>query len=235
MLLDHFHPPLFERRPWSGFHSHWASTLTVDINRQLPDGWFAEPNVQWSIEVDVATYEEAGQLVGAAAASPEDVPWEPPAPDKTIDFDLRTDVVEVRVHNDMPGVPMVGVVEIVSPANKDRPETRDAFVSKCDTFLRDAIGLAMIDIVTNRHANMHSLLVERFGETAPSGEELYAAAYRPMRRDESAELALWYKPLSIGAALPSLPLFLKNGPMVKLNLAETYVQTCRDLKIKLTE
>lgn len=41
MLLDHFHAPLDNERHWTGFHSAWATNLAVDLNRLLPDGWFA--------------------------------------------------------------------------------------------------------------------------------------------------------------------------------------------------
>lgn len=232
MLLDHFHAPLDTERHWTGFHSAWATNLAVDLNQQLPDGWFAEPQVRWSVEVDVATFEEANQLVWATIDGHGEELADLPTPYKTIDFDLRTDEVEVRLFKEDCGTPLVGMVELVSPANKEGPEARDAFTSKCDTYLRDAVGLAIVDMVTKRRANMHSLLVERFGETDGPVDPIYASAYRPIRTDDAAELAMWYQPLAIGAPLPSLPLFLKNGPVVRLNLDHTYSQTCRDLKIK---
>jgi hypothetical protein len=157
--------------------------------------------------------------------------WEPPAPAKTIGFALRTDEVEVRIHHDFGDVPLVGVVEMVSPANKDRPESRDAFISKCDNYLRDAIGLVVLDVVTDLKANLHSQLLERYGESDLPDDPLYASAYRPAQRDEQSELEIWYEPLQVGGLLPPMPLFLKNGPHVRINFAETYLQTCQDLRI----
>jgi hypothetical protein len=46
------------------------------------------------------------------------------------------------------GPVLVGAIELVSPANKDRSTHRDAFVSKCETYLRQGIGLVIIDVVT---------------------------------------------------------------------------------------
>ncbi len=57
-LLDHFRPPLVLRRHWHAFHNAWATYIASDLNRLLPDGYFAEPNVQFGIEIDVATFEE---------------------------------------------------------------------------------------------------------------------------------------------------------------------------------
>ncbi len=45
-LLDHFHPPLNMRRHWHAFHNAWATYLASDLNQRLPEGYFAEPNVQ---------------------------------------------------------------------------------------------------------------------------------------------------------------------------------------------
>src|SRR5579883_788083 len=57
-LLDHFHPPLSERRHWHSFHNSWATYLSSQLNSLLPAGYFAEANVQFGIEIDVATFEE---------------------------------------------------------------------------------------------------------------------------------------------------------------------------------
>lgn len=230
MLLDHFHAPIGNLRHWSGFHGAWATKLAVDLNEHLPDGWYAEPTVQWAIEVDVAAFEESEALVGTLATGPSAGTWEPAAPAKTIDFSLTTDVVEVKVYRDFTDFPLVGVIELVSPANKDRPETREAFVSKCDTYLRDGIGLVMVDIVTKHNANLHALLMDRLDDPEPRDEPLYASAYHPVKRNGETKLEIWYEPLAVGQELLSMPLFLKNGPRACVNLADTYRQTLRDLR-----
>lgn len=230
MLLDHFHPPLENRRHWTGFHSRWAGNIAVDLNCQLPEGWFAVPTVHWGIEVDVATFEETEAFVNSPAGS-ESIAWDSPSPLKTIEFPLTTDVVEVQVYQDFGGTPLVGVVELVSPANKDRPENREIFVSKCASYLSHAIGLVLLDIVTDRHANLHSLLMERFDKTDLPDECLYTAAYRPVRRDKHDGLDICYESMRLGGKLPSMPLFLKDGPKLRVNFADTYQQTCEELRI----
>lgn len=229
MLLDHFHPPLKGRRHWTGFHSRWAGNIAVDLNRRLPEGWVAEPTVHWGIEVDVATFEEA--VATRASDTSDPMAWEPPAPVRTIGFSLTTDVVEVQVFHDFGDVPLVGVIELVSPANKDRPETREAFQSKCDAYLRDAIGLVMVDVVTSPRGNLHSLLMQRWGESDLPDDPLYTSAYRPVQRETNGELDIWYDVLQVGGTLPSMPLFLKNGPRIRVNLADTYQLTCDELRI----
>ena len=58
-LQDHFRPPLSVRRHWHAFHNAWATYISSDLNQRLPEGYFAEANVQFGIEIDVATIEEA--------------------------------------------------------------------------------------------------------------------------------------------------------------------------------
>ena len=60
VLQDHFRPPLSIRRHWHAFHNAWATYISSDLNQRLPEGYFAEANVQFGIEIDVATFEEAG-------------------------------------------------------------------------------------------------------------------------------------------------------------------------------
>ena len=44
-LLDHFHPPLSERRPWESIHSLWCSAIVEAINCHLPSRFYGAVNV----------------------------------------------------------------------------------------------------------------------------------------------------------------------------------------------
>src|SRR5262249_62187260 len=75
-LLDHFHPPLSERRPWESFHSTWASTLADVLNRDLlPPGYIAREHIHAGavVEIDVSSYGELpaapGEHGGTATAT----------------------------------------------------------------------------------------------------------------------------------------------------------------------
>jgi hypothetical protein len=223
-LMDHFHPPLSERRQWHAFHHAWATFLAADLNRQLPAGYFAEPNVQFGIEIDVAAFEDESD---AAFAS-----WAPPAPTQTVRFNVITDVVEVQVFNSEAGPVLAGAIELVSPANKDRATHRDAFVSKCAALLQSGVGLMVVDVVTTRPADLHDELLRRLSSTSAANHaDLWAAAYRPLKQNGETELAIWYKSLSIDSSLPALPFSLKNGPCLSLDLELSYARTCRELVV----
>lgn len=226
-LLDHFHPPVNQRRPWAGFHSRWAGNIATLLNASIPTGYFAQPGVHFRIEVDMAALDEAGEeWAGQTDAGRR---WLRTAPTATIPFAPITDEVEVQVFETSGGLTLVGALEIVSPANKDRLVQRDAFAAKCESYLRAGIGLIVVDIVTDRLADLHSELLARLdrgGGGRPGDPGLLSAtSYRPT----SARLGFWRELLDIARPLPDLPLWLKGGPCLTVELEAAYQEARANL------
>lgn len=230
-LLDHFHPPLSLQRHWHAFHNAWATYIASYFNERLPAGYFAEPNVQFGIEIDIATFRENGSHhVADAGPAPLD-DWLPPSPQQTLLLSTTTDIVEVRVFRQAGGPTLAGAVELVSPANKDRETHRDAFVQKCATYLREGLGLVVIDVVTSLHANLHSQILAAVAQANSPEDGLHVAAYHPVEREGQRELDVWLERLAVGAALPTLPLWLRGELCIRLDLQETYARTCREQRL----
>ncbi len=227
-LLDHFRPPLDGRRNWHGFHNAWATFIASDLNARLPAGYFAEPNVQFGLEIDVAAFDELGMAPGERP----DNGWTPPAPSATIPLAIVTDLVEVSIFADEGGPVLAGAIELVSPANKDRPAHRDAFTSKCAAYLQAGVGLVVVDVVTNRGVDLHAELMARlFDPGAWSVGDLYSAAYRLVGPEGEVRLDIWHEPVALGGPLPVLPLWLKGGPCLPLDLGATYARTRHELRM----
>jgi hypothetical protein len=233
-LLDHFHPPLSDRYQWESFHSNWATRLADALNERLPAEFFAEEHahVGTSLEVDVATFERAGdnppeQANGNATATQV---WTPPAPPRTMPA-VFPDRFEVRVISTAAGPVLVAAIELVSPGNKDRPEERRAFAAKCASYLHQGVSVIVIDIVTNRRANLHNETV-RLMQAAeefflPPDTGLYAVSYRPVLRGERPAIDFWPEPLAVGTSLPVLPLRLTGDLFVPVDFETTYQEACR--------
>src|SRR3954464_3676106 len=158
-LRDHFHPPLDSVLPWEGFHATWPVMIVARLRRQLPRRYLVLPRVHSgsSAEIDVATFREEGGTPGATShgngnsGGMATAVWAPPRPTLTVTTDLPAqDVTEVQVYDEKSGRRLVAAVEIISPANKDRPEHRRAFVSKCVGLLQELVSLVVVDIVTTR-------------------------------------------------------------------------------------
>ena len=144
------------------------------------------------------------------------------------------DTYEVRVYDIETGERLVAAVEIVSTANKDRPEHRRAFIAKCAALLQHGVCVAIVNLVTTRTSNLYRELMEFLGQPdsafpddAPS---LYAVALRRSSRADQWMLEAWVNPMTLGRPLPTLPLWLADDFAVPLELEPTYEETCRILR-----
>jgi hypothetical protein len=241
-LRDHFHPPLDTQHSWEGFHGAWPTVIVMALNRDLPPRYIAEPRVHLGsfFEIDVASYEgderaarapETGAEGGVATAV-----WAPPQPTLDVTTDLPDqDEYEVLVYDTRHQRRLVAAVEIVSPANKDRPEHRRVFVAKCAALLRQHVSVAIVDLITTRQFNLYGDLLDLIGHTDPSllpePPPLYAAACRWRRQEDTPHLETWAHALAVGQPLPTLPLWLADNFAVPLELDVSYEETCRILRI----
>ena len=130
---------------------------------------------------------------------------------------------------------LVAAVEIVSPANKDRAESRQLFISKCDDLLRNDVCVSIVDLVTVRRFNLYTELLTLLGQTDPSMSPepppIYATTCRKRQTGRKTKLDTSAQPLVVGEALPPLYIWLTETSMVSLDLEAAYEQTCRALQI----
>src|ERR1700730_8549559 len=143
-LRDHFRPPVWTQSSWEGFHGGWPMTMVQQLSRVLPPEFTAEPRVHLGsyFEIDVCAYED-DEPKKAWLASKENA-------------DVAEQYVyEVLVYDQSRGRRLVAAVEIVSPANKDRPENRRAFVTKCAALLQQGVCVSLVDLVTTRKFNLY--------------------------------------------------------------------------------
>ena len=239
-LLDHFHPPLSIERPWEGIHSTWASTIATQLNQdQLPAEYFAMPLVTLGggVQVDVGTFQTDEQPESINGGIVTRI-WAPPQPplSAVVDF-VSLDVYEVRVMQQMGGPKLRSAIELVSPANKDRASHRRAFAIKCAGYLQQGVAVIIVDVVTERTANLHAALADLLGLAHPlawcSPSQLYAVAYRPAQAADEQRLEVWPEALTVGTALPTMPLWLSETLCLPLALEESYQATCAALRIRV--
>jgi hypothetical protein len=140
------------------------------------------------------------------------------------------DEVEVQVFRKSGGATLVGAIELISPRNKDRPEARRAFAAKCLGYLQLGVGLLIVDVITERQANLHDELIRLMGQSDayrfPAESPLYGVSYQPMRTDaDGDQIEFRPAPLAVGKGLPTMPLSLREGPVVPVELEKTYTNT----------
>jgi hypothetical protein len=237
-LMDHFHDPLKSRLPYATLHSGWGTYLASDlIDNWLPAPYLAVEHANHgAVEIDVATYEtgdpHAG-LSGNGGVATLPKTWAIPPKLCTVPLSFP-DRFEVLVYADANGWELVGAIEIVSRGNKDRPDSREAFVGKCGSYLHEGVSLVIVDIVTCHHFNLHNDLLELVGATEgllPGDVYLYASAYRPVVRGGKVEMDVWAEACALGSPLPTMPLRLKGDLVVPVELEATYMTVCRKRRL----
>ena len=228
-LLDHFHPPLSAERRWESFHSSWATRLADALTeRWLPSNYIAEEHAHFgpSVEIDVTAFERD---------TPATQVWTPPVADGVLAA-VFPDTFEVRVLCTDTGPKLVAAIELISPGNKDRPSERRAFAIKCASYLYQGISVIIVDIVTNRRANLHNEILRLMDGAdnlqLPAESNLYAVAYQPLRRGKDDTIDIWRSTLALGRALPTLPLGLRADRVVPVDFEAAYAESC--LRKRLT-
>lgn len=145
------------------------------------------------------------------------------------------DEYEVRFYDAQRSRLLVAAIELVSPANKDRPEHRNVFVAKCAALLQKGVAVSIVDLVTVRQFNLYADLLALIGHSdATLGAAplpLYAASCRWVKKGNKTLLQTWSNLLAQGQPLPILPLWLSDEVVVPLDLEASYEQTCSDLWI----
>ena len=212
-LRDHFRPPLDDLASWEEFHGQWPAVIVQHLRTRLPNGYVAGAHVHAGAraEIDVAAF------LAVVTELPD------------------YDEFEIRIYDARRGKHLVAAIEVVSPANKDRPGHRGAFVAKCAALIQKGVAVSIVDLVTVRPFNLYAELLALVGYDDPAlGDEpppLYAASCRWVKKGERGLLQAWSHVLAVGHPLPILPLWLSEDLAIPLDLEPSYEQACHDLWI----
>lgn len=209
-LRDHFRPPVSKIASWEGFFGGWPTLMCLQLNEILPEDYAVEPRVH------LGSYFEI---------------------DAIRDVEIAEEYAyEVLIYDRSRGRQLVAALEIVSPANKDRPGSRQAFVAKCAALMQNRICVSIVDLVTLRNFNLYGELLASIGESdsafTATSPATYAVTFRGHKVNERTRLEEWAYPLVLGQPLPSLPIWLTDDIHVILNLESAYEETCQALRIR---
>jgi hypothetical protein len=121
--------------------------------------------------------------------------------------------------------PVVAVIEVVSPGNKDSRHAVQSFKTKAVEFLRRGVSLLLIDVFppTPRDPDgLHQVVWDEFPgppfEPRPADKPLTVASF-----DAGAGPTVYADLLAVGDVLPDPPLFLSPGRYVEVPLERAYM------------
>ncbi len=233
-LRDHFRPSSSDELPWSTVSAVWVVAFVKWLNQTLPkDEYRAFANVHLGrrAEADVAEFTTGVQSTGhqknGAVAT---LPMAPPAIASIPAFFPVE--AEVQIQERRATLTLSAVIEIVSPGNKKERDEREAFLAKCIAYLRQGVGLVIVDVVTNSSANFHNELMRAIGGATPlmlpSDQRTYVAAYRPVLRPKRTAIDMWPFAAEIGEPIPSVPLPIRGGPLLPMDIEKIYTDALAD-------
>lgn len=235
-LLDHFHEPVDPRADWQSFHHRWANTIANTLDRTLPERFFSrvEVNVGLDAGADVTEEELYQESTRNGEGGPAVLTYSPAR--QLVIPAIYPAECSIEIRDSHRGARLVAVVEIVSPANKDRPVTRRAFAVKTLAYLQHGIGVVVVDAIVESHFNLHNemmdLLQVESAYLMPEDSWIYANAYQPEEEEKQFRIVAWSNVLEIGGVLPNVPLYLRGTGCIQLDLEATYMETRRMARVK---
>src|SRR5436305_1936187 len=218
-----------DERGWDSVHPLWLTYLLEYVQERLPKGYKAflggvpsravelghcEPNVivqQWESR-------PSAEAVTADTALLE--------PDLEVRVAIRLDP-QRAVHVDFHGQ-LIAAIEIVSPRNKDRADSKENYGYRYLGYLRLGVHLMLVDVLPRpKGFSFSDTITSSLGLNQPPLPPPFAAAYRvgevvPVGDDMGSLVGLWCRPLRVGQVLPPLPLPLSVHKAVQIDLEETY-------------
>lgn len=220
-----------DERGWDSVHPIWMTYLIEWLRPRLPEGYRAflggvpaltVASANGRPDVGVRRWEPprpaVEPLADAATAVQE--------PDQELNVSFRLDP-QRAVHIDLHGQ-LIAAIEIVSPRNKDRTESKELYAGRYLGYLRLGVHLLLIDVLPKpRTFSFADAITEGLGVDLPPLPSPCAAAYRvgevvPVGDDMGSLLGVWRRPLRVGEPLPTLPLPLSVHRAVNIDLEQSY-------------
>jgi hypothetical protein len=228
-----------EAEIFHAFHTVWVGVIQNTLNDGLlPKGYYA------------LAEQHAGRTIADVLtlhANPEPLERLPPAPDTGGISVAEAPPKTRRRHTIEPatlgrrrslairhvsGHRLVALIEIVSPANKDRPRHVEDFAAKAVDALNTAVHLLLVDLFPpgpNDPGGMHGVIVQRLEDSddvydVPADEPATLASYAA-----GPKIEIEIEHVAVGAPLPEMPLFLRLDRFVNVPLEQTYQAAYRGM------
>lgn len=218
------------------FHSAWIIHLKETLNEGfLPEGYYAlaeqhagdiVPDVLTLQTHDAPEFDEGSGAI-AVAVRPPQVSRRVVASELS-QYRLQRRTLAIR-HSS--GHRLVALVEIVSPANKDRPRSVQSFVDKVGSALGNDCHVLVIDLFPAGpydEDRLHGAIAFATGCEDEGDKPLTEDKPLTLSSYVAKELIEGYvEPLAVGDQLPDMPLFLTSEFYVNLPLEKTYAEAYR--------
>ncbi len=221
-------------RGWNSLHIVWQTTMLTQLQERLPAGYRAYIGSVPALTIDAPNGRPDLGVRNWKGPVAEPVADETTTPSEAAEsfeheavavFDLDP---QTALHIDLHGQ-LIAAVEIVSPRNKDRPDSRERYVGRYFGYLRQNIHLLLIDILPRPVGfSFADAVAANLGLEQPLCPVPFAVSYRVGETVPGGTLiARRLCPLRVGEPLPAIPLALTVHSSVTVDLEPTYRDAAR--------
>jgi Protein of unknown function (DUF4058) len=216
------------------FHRRWTLEICDALNGGiLPAGYSALVEQRAAgVEPDVLAFERRNRKTASDDSNGSVLTLAPPKTRHAVEFDedvLAGKANRIVVRHRLGE--LVGVMEIVSPGNKNSRSALESFVKKSVPFLRNGVNLLVIDLFppTPRDpGGIHQAISEEFGGDTfelPPDKPLTLAAYVACDVLVGRATKGFVEWVGVGDVLPDMPAYLDFRGHVPVPLEATYQRT----------
>lgn len=142
--------------------------------------------------------------------------------------------VTVRIDGVSKSGGVVTLVVLADPTDKANERKRKKFISLNRGWIEVGAGVIVVDIVTRPVADLHADIHRRLQPEATIPKSaIYSASYHHVgKRFHDPDFEIWHVALTIGSLLPTMPLYLNDGPLMPVDLQTTYEQALKAVRIE---
>ncbi len=225
-----------DRAGWEGVHHLWISELLRWTKPRLPEGYRAYVGSAPLLAVGLTSTKPDVAFLSSKPERSESTPPSSTAssvqePDEEVavaTLDPDTAIFVERAGQ------LVAAIELISPRNKDRTIARASYLARYLGYLLDGVHLALVDVHPRpRGFSFANQLASELDLAQPHLDPPLAVSYRVGEPASTGGrmLAIWRRPMIVGAPIPDLPLPLDMTHSVGLDLEQTYARAAADAYI----
>lgn len=224
-----------DERGWEGVHLLWLAQLLDWVQPRLPAGFRAYVGSVPALTLeanngkpDVTVRGWRDPLANPAADPASSAAL---APDRETVATFTPDV-QRALHVDWHGQ-LIAAIELVSPRNKDRLDSKARYARRYLGYLRQGVHLMLVDVFPHPAGfSFADAVSDDLGLGEPPIPPPFAVSYRvgspvPVGDAMGTPVALWARRLEAGRPLPELPLILDEDQAVVIDLEATYHEAAR--------
>ena len=223
-----------DRAGWDGVHHLWITELLRWIKPRLPEGYRAYIGTAPTVAIGAPTERPDVHVRQWAEEQPpqSNPPTATNPASEEPDEEIAVAAIDpsTALYVETQGR-LVAAVELASPRNKDRPVARTTYLGRYVGYLLEGVHLLLIDVHRRPlDFSFADIIATELHIKQPSLPPPMAVSYRVggPAATGGRMLGFWRRPLTVGAALPSLTLPLTVEVGVSVDLEQTYSRAAAD-------